>query len=336
MRPALFVACAIVPTLVSCPRTASAAASARLVYVRGPGAEDCPGEGAVRAAVAARLGYDPFMAWAHDTLFAEITRKETDYRAEIKLVDDENRLRGARDLHVKGGDCAAIIDAMALTVSLTIDPSSLLGPSASSPPPPPPPSPAEPEAPPPVAVPAPPPIAKAPTAGATSGGVDLSGHVGVGVMAVFGAAPAATAGGTVFAGVGWRWLSIDIEGRADLPVVGAGASSPVRVRSQLLIASIVPCARLGIVFACPVASGGRVFATSVGTVSPHAEQAVWWGLGGRVGVELKLATSFSLRAHAEVLGTLTPYSLTLDGAGVVYSFPVASVDVGLAVAWRFE
>ena len=342
MRHALFVVCAIVATLVSRPRTASAAASARLVYVRGPGAEDCPGEDAVRAAVGARLGYDPFMAWAHDTLFTEITRKETDYRAEIKLVDDENRLRGARDLHVKGGDCAAIIDAMALTVSLTIDPSSMLGRSASSPAPPPPsppppsPPPPSPDAQPPVTAPAPPPIAEAPAVGTTSGGVQLSGHVGAGVMGAFGSAPAATAGGTLFAGLGWRWLSIDIEGRADLPVVGAGASSPVRVQSQLLTASIVPCAHLGIVFACPVASGGRVFATSVGTISPHAEQAVWWGLGGRAGVELKLATRLSLRAHAEVLGTLTPYLLTLDGAEVVYSFPVASVDVGLAVAWRFE
>jgi hypothetical protein len=333
MRHALFVACAIMATLVSCPRTASAAASARLVYVRGPGAEDCPGEGAVRAAVSARLGYDPFMAWAHDSLFAEISRKESDYRAEIKLVDDQNRLRGARDLHVKGGDCAAIIDAMALTVSLTIDPSSLLGPSPSSPSLPSPP--AETEAPPSVAAPTQPPTAEGP-ARTNPGGIHLSGHVGAGVMGAFGAAPAATAGGAVFAGVGWHWLSIDIEGRADLPVVGASASSPVRVRSQLLTASIVPCAHLGIVFACPVASGGRVFATSVGTVSPHAEQAVWWGFGGRAGVELKLAASFSLRAHAEVLGTLTPYSLTLDGADVVYSFPVASVDVGLAVAWRFE
>jgi hypothetical protein len=54
---------------------ASETASARLVYVRGPGAEDCPGEQAIRAAVGARLGYDPFLAWARDTMFVEIQRR---------------------------------------------------------------------------------------------------------------------------------------------------------------------------------------------------------------------------------------------------------------------
>ena len=106
------------------PARARGAASAHLVYVRGPGAEQCPGEQAVHAAVGARLGYDPFFAWARDTLLAEITGTDGGFRVELKLVDDRNMLRGARQIAVTAVDCAAAIDAMSLTISLTIDPAS--------------------------------------------------------------------------------------------------------------------------------------------------------------------------------------------------------------------
>ena len=55
----LLAAPAAITALVAA-RPASAGASAHLVYVRGAGAEQCPGEQAIRAAVGARLGYDPF------------------------------------------------------------------------------------------------------------------------------------------------------------------------------------------------------------------------------------------------------------------------------------
>lgn len=55
------VACGLVTTAsFAAPARAQPAASAHLVYVRGPGAEECPGEHAIRSAVGARLGYDPF------------------------------------------------------------------------------------------------------------------------------------------------------------------------------------------------------------------------------------------------------------------------------------
>jgi hypothetical protein len=75
-----------------------AAASARLVYVRGLGAEECPGENALRAAVEARLGYDPFFAWAHDTLVPELSRAGGEFRVDLKLVDEHNALRAKRGL----------------------------------------------------------------------------------------------------------------------------------------------------------------------------------------------------------------------------------------------
>ena len=73
---------------------ACAAPSARLVYVRGPGAERCPSEAAVRAAVSARLGYDPFFDWARETIFVEIQRGPRAFRVLVKLVGADNLQRG--------------------------------------------------------------------------------------------------------------------------------------------------------------------------------------------------------------------------------------------------
>jgi hypothetical protein len=86
----------LVVAAVAAPRPARAAASAHLVYVRGPGAEQCASEQTLRAAVSTRLGYDPSFAWAHDTLFAEIQRANGAFRAIVKFIDENNLQRGSR------------------------------------------------------------------------------------------------------------------------------------------------------------------------------------------------------------------------------------------------
>ena len=107
-------------------KVAHAAPSARLVYLRNPGAESCPDDQAIRSAVSVRLGYDPFLAFAPATLFAEISKVGREYRARIKLVDDNNVVRGTRELAYEGENCADIIDTMALSMSIAIDPTSLM------------------------------------------------------------------------------------------------------------------------------------------------------------------------------------------------------------------
>jgi hypothetical protein len=321
----------IAAALLASPR-AHAGASAHLVYVRGPGAEECPGENAVRAAVGARLGYDPFFAWAHDTLFAEISRADGAFLVDLKLVDDRSMLRGARQISVTASDCAAAIDAMALTVSLTIDPSSLVSPAPASPAPasaaPPPPTvDVEPE--PPL-----PPAASPERPASARHAQSLSGHVGLGALGSVGAAPSATVGAVAFAGVSWRMLSLDLEGRADLPGTGAGQDTSARVRSWLVAGSVVPCAHLGVSFGCLVVSGGSLGATSVGTATPRTDHAPWWALGPRAGAELPLGGGLSVRAYAELLATTTRNALSLDGA-VAYRFSPWSGGLGADLAWRF-
>lgn len=59
-------------------------------------------------------------------LFVEVTQSSGTYRVQIKLVDGTNLLVGERTLSVKSDDCGTVVDTMGPTVSLTIDPSSVI------------------------------------------------------------------------------------------------------------------------------------------------------------------------------------------------------------------
>jgi len=327
-RLAPLAACALYAiTVVGAPGIARAAASARLVYVRGPGAEQCPPEEVVHAAVRSRLGYDPFVAWAHDTLFAEVTHSAGAFRTRVKLVDDTNTERGAREMSAPGDDCAAVIEAIGLTISLTIDPNSVLG---TPPPQPAPPPRAEiesepaptPMAPPPREIPAPSP----PNA--------VSVALGIGVIGSLWSAPGPTAGATISAGVGWRALSLDLEGRADLPASGPSEVPSAQVRAWLLVASIVPCLHVGSLFGCGVVSGGDQGATALGIPMQKEDHGVWWAAGVRAGTELSLSNPLFFRAYAELLGNLARNTLAIDGVQA-YRFRPGSGGVGFSLAVRF-
>jgi hypothetical protein len=323
-----------VALVCSVPRAAWAAASAHLVYLRGPGAEQCAGEQVLRAAVSARLGYDPFFAWAPDTLFAEIQYVDGAFRAVVKLVDRNNTQRGAREISVQGGDCSVVIDALGLTISLTIDPSSVVGgPSPTPAPASPPPAP-EPAA---VAPPSPtvpreaiPPLAPASLP-------EWSLHAGAGVIAAAKAAPLPTAGVTAFVGLAWRALSVDVEGRADGPETGNGTRPDLgQVRSWLVIGSLVPCVHVRVGFGCAVLAGGWLGATAQGVQRPTQQYGPWSAIGGRFGSEwTPVGSQVSLRAYAELLGVLTRDTLWIDSSPV-YTVASWSAAIGVAGAWRFR
>ncbi|HSO36473.1 MAG TPA: hypothetical protein VLT33_28300, partial [Labilithrix sp.] len=116
---ALAFACAA--ALATAARTALASPSAKLVYVRGSGAEACPGEAELRKAVAARIGYDPFFPAAQKTVIAQVTRSPSGYRGKVQIVGDDGNVRGERELASKGDDCAELVSTMALAVSIALD-----------------------------------------------------------------------------------------------------------------------------------------------------------------------------------------------------------------------
>ena len=339
------VAAALAVTVVTAAmlvtKSAKAAPSARLVYVREKGAEKCPDEAAVRAAVIMRLGYDPFRPEAIATLFAEVRRDAGAFHGRVKLVDEDNVARGARELdHPR---CAELVDAMALTMSIAIDPRSLVAPLApvaqdtpsneepatESPDPTPAPLPLDVPVPVRVRVPARVPVqeqARPPASPPPHFFASLS------PTATFGSAPATAIGLVGSFGLQSRPFSLAVEARGDLP----SATDVPRgtVSTSLFAATLAPCFLRGIATVCALGSVGRLLAEARGIQNPRSDSALHALGGGRVGVAESLTKAVELRANADVLYALTPQVLQIDGQEA-YTLPRLSVQLALGVAIHF-
>lgn len=328
--------------LLLATRTSFAGTSARLVYLREGGAEDCPTETAIRAAVQARLGYDPFFVWAHETIFVEVSRAAGAIHVQVKLVGEDNALRGTRELRVKEKNCASVLDAMALSISLAIDPNSVIGAASASAP--------EESAPPPEPAPAPPPPpsesppAEALPARLESPALPLAApeeaqvHVRIAASAMgwLGAASTANVGGIALVGARWRALSLDLEGRVDVPSTGRTEGLGIRVQSWILAASAVPCVHIGPLFGCGVLSLGSQTVTSVGAEIPQASHGRWAGAGGRAGVEIPVGKALAVRVYGDLLRDVTNRVVVNLGNTEVYAFPPISGGLGVGVAWQIR
>ena len=321
-----FAACALVAA------TARAAPTARLVYVRSAGAEACPDEEAIRAAVAARLGYDPFRAVADTTLSAEVRRGAGGFSADVKLVDGSGMSRGARHLTSGSDDCADLTHAMALSMSIALDPLSLMRPAppaSSSPPAPasPTPEPTPPSVPPPDA---PAPAAPAPALPSASTPAPVTFHVGLGPSIAAGASPAPAVGGAAFAGLRWRAFSVDLGVRADLPA-SHGTEQGGLVRTSLAAVVLAPCAHLGPAFACIAGALGSVTTSATEVSAPKSSAGIFAAAGPRLGAAIPLSADVDLRAYGDAWLVLTPYELRLNDRAVFSSSTVAGSLTVVAV-----
>ena len=95
---------------------------ARLVYVRGAGAEQCPDEEALKNAVAARLGYYPFQTDGSITVVATLDRSQRSSRAHVEFRDEAGKIMGVRELSSTAGDCNSLFDAIAVAISIGLEP----------------------------------------------------------------------------------------------------------------------------------------------------------------------------------------------------------------------
>jgi hypothetical protein len=300
----------------------------RLVYVRRAGAEHCPEPDALRAAVAARLGYEPFQDDAKTVVTATLSRQGRLLRAVIELRDASGALTGSREISSQENDCAELASAAALAISIAVDPKSAMRSAreARRPPPPPP----EPSAGAPPPVPAapeqkpPPPAPERPDPVFFRAGLDALG--------VLGAAPKPAFGALLHAGVRWRALSVALEGRADAP-----AGIPVadgRVSASLFLGTIAACFHSWALVACGLVSAGALSGSNEGaTASTHATTP-FVSLGGRFGVEVHLIRGLYARGHFDLLGTATRTTLDVDGVPV-WRTPPLDGALGAGLLWSF-
>ncbi|HXX68833.1 MAG TPA: hypothetical protein VEK07_16725 [Polyangiaceae bacterium] len=301
-----------VASLVTMPRVAGAASpTARLTYVRSIDSASCPDEAALRRAVAARFGYDPFFPWARKTVVVHIGHEAAHFVAHVELVDESGLTRGTRDLHADDDDCAQIFNATALAISIALDAFATSPAEEASPVAPPeggalaPPAPLVP----------PPTTAPAPAAPETVLAVrDRSRSpvlVGADVLGAVGAAPGPSAGLGAFVAARTAAASIELRlhGDASAPI----AVGPVgRVETARFAATIAPCARFGLVTACGVAEVGWLQAWGSDLAVVRSEAMPFVAAGARVGVALPISDALLLRIYAESVFDLDRANFELD------------------------
>jgi hypothetical protein len=318
----------------------------RLAYTRGHGAEQCPDERAFRDAVEARLGYAPWSDAVPRSIAVIVEQSGGALRGDVTMTGATGAVTGTRQLTAAGDDCDELVTALALAISIAIDPDVVFRPA---PPPPglptaPPPSTAAPGALPAASAPAhvaalPPPTLLAdplPVAVAVPGAAaprPIRGYLGVGGFFAGGTSPGVTGGVAVLVGLRWAALSATVEGRADVPttapVAGGGA-----VRAGLLAAGFVPCFHLGPVAACALGTFGALRGVGLDVARPGRDATPFVALGGRVGGELPFDRTFSAGLHGDLSGALTPTTLLVDGRGV-WTTPRASAALGADVTAHF-
>src|SRR6185369_12023362 len=138
-RTSMAVATALAANAISGP--AWAKTKTRLVYERAPDASVCPDEATLRSAVTTRLGYDPFADDASAVVRARVGRTKTGLEGSVEYLDEAHGSQGPRKLSSTGGDCTELSSAIALTITILLDPRAFSGAvgDASAPAPPPPP-----------------------------------------------------------------------------------------------------------------------------------------------------------------------------------------------------
>lgn len=314
-------------------RRASAEPAARFIYLRGAGTETCPSEADVRQGVQVRLGYDPFSSYAASTMFVEVSTTKDGYSANLKLVDGDNSVRGDRLLTVQHG-CADLMDAMALTISIAIDPMSV---TRNGPPPDAPPV----ERPVDTTLPSlavkesePSHDAVEPYPKEPLGGSKPVLSVSLGPTASLGVAPALSAGGALAIDLQIGRLLGGVEGRVDL---SASASTGQRgnVESSTIGGALFAGVRERAFSVCAVGTLGRLTATSSDVAVAKEATALVAATGLRIGLGIPLSDVVEVRARAEILANLTRHALGISGEAA-YRYPVASGDVGAALAVRFQ
>lgn len=96
---------------------------ARLAWVRGIGADRCVGQIALEDDVKARLHYDPFALAGDVRVEGTVVQVPSGgYRAEIVVRDPNGKILGTRQLGSRELDCRALGQAVAVAITVAIDP----------------------------------------------------------------------------------------------------------------------------------------------------------------------------------------------------------------------
>jgi hypothetical protein len=324
----------------------------RLSYARTAAAAACPDREAVRAAVARRLGYDPFFPVARQSIEVDIDADATQLTANMRFIDEDGMIVGVRQLHEQLGNCDELVASLSLAISITLDPSAALeGPrreapvsNETGPDAPPEPAQASPEAateasPEAAEEPSPeprraaksqkasPPLALRP--GAERRSQSWEALLRLQALLALGRLPSTAFGARLAAGVRGGALSGALEVSGFLPT---SKDSPRggRARASSISAAAVPCYASERVAACAIVDVGIIDARGVDVSEPQHQRELYAAVGGRAELKQPLTMHWALILGAELLKNLSPLELRLHDA-TVWQAPAWSGALALGV-----
>jgi len=276
--------------------------------------------------VATLVDYEPFVHAAARTVSVEITDSDGVLRGLVRWRNQAGALEGERRFDSPDADCAKLAQNLSFAVAVQLQLLASSAPEAAPPEPP-----AKPEPVPskfrssPDSTPAPP--SPTPPSPAPS---RLELRAGIGPFVVFGWAPDATLGGQLLLALRARTFSLQL---------GFEASYPTRYERDdgsgfetfALAASLAPCLRFRAAEACSVLRLGQVRVQGFGVDETHAPRGLLAEAGLRLAVSGALGSGLEGRGYVEGLGTLSDWTVQLNGVGV-FSAPavvfLAGIDLG--------
>ena len=311
-----------------------------LRYARHPGTQHCPDESALRSAVLAHLGYDPFVARdGRRVIVVTLHRTARGLRAQIDSVGARGKIEGARSLDSPSADCRELVSSVALAVSIAIDPLHASAPAPAPPvslPPSPAPAPvveAAPERPEHAEEIAPPePAPKKPERHYPTVPI-----VSAAFVSGIGTAPAVSFGGAAEVRLRHDTLSLGLGARADAPTSATATltgATGARVQSSLVVGSVAPCWHRDPLALCTVADFGALSGTATNVAISEHHSTFFSAVGARVSFAWPLASLLSIGVYAEALVPVTPTTLRIDHVDA-WSTPAVAGDLGLQVSVPF-
>jgi hypothetical protein len=273
--------------LVMCTGKISLARSGavKLAYDVDPSVTGCPDEAALKREVKSRLGSDPWQPNTARTVLVAVTRTHDGLQACIQLQEADGSILGTRILRAAQGECRELGAAMALAISIAIDPkrASRLPLKQTN------------KQTPPVTVHRQAPASRVLEPHPSGPRLTLS----LGGMLALGTAPNPTGGLELQVALRWTTYSLAVEGRFDFPASAELQSG--RISALLGGGSLLGCASHRMLFGCAVFTAAALRGSGHELVNAQQVTLPYIAAGLRGGVEYSIISRWSLRAHGEIL-----------------------------------
>lgn len=325
------------------PAAARAAPNWRLVLLKDSSVADCVRETELQSAVVSRLGYDPFASNSRGLIVTRLARQDAQLMSSVELFDESGASRGKRELTTAAVSCDDMTRALALSISIALDPEHTGAPPAE-------PTPAPPAEPTPAPPPAPrdevvPPPATAPSSLAvqqprqdvaparrSAESVAVSGSLTA--LSMLGVAPAPAFGAALDLQTKWGSWALGMGARTARSAA-AGVDNGAELTATLLAGQAEGCFQPGLVEYCGVGLLGASWARAGKVDTPRTAQGLFGALGARLGLVAPLSESISLLARGEALAVAWPVQAQVDGS-TVWSAPAfaATLATGLQAHFR--